>query len=45
MPLHYVHTHDQPERILQGLRHNYIDGVKTARATTGIAGADKKVTD
>lgn len=34
-----------PERILQGLRHIYIDGVKTARATTGIAGADKKATD
>ena len=33
------------ERILQGLRHIYIDGVKSARVTAGIAGTDKKATD
>jgi hypothetical protein len=31
-----------PERILQGLRHIYIDGVKSARVTAGIAGTEKK---
>jgi hypothetical protein len=34
-----------PERILQGLRHIYIDGVKSARVLAGIAGTDKKATD
>jgi hypothetical protein len=31
-----------PERILQGLRHIYIDGVKTARVSAGIAGTDER---
>jgi len=30
-----------PERILQGLRHIYIDGVKTPHTATAMAKADE----
>ena len=33
-----------PERILQGLRRIFIDGVKTAHVATGLAEADEKAT-